>query len=398
MKCRANKGITLWLVVVAFSMSSLAFGQTPGQRLVAVEAMATIPAGNVQQAKQEALSKALRLAVEQVLKELVLPEKLQSANSVLAIADRFANIEAVQSEQTQGDTYVLKASVTVFVLQAPEGKEALLPKLRAMGLVPSWRLMVVIPETHLRRPRIPDPAAETEIVRQLVEAGFKVVDQASIRPIRYSPEVERALEGDIAVLRQLGRRFGVDIVIIGEAFSDLVGRTPIHDPILKTTTELVSCRARVEARAVRVDTGEIVAADGVHVSGAEATEELASKKALQNAGAKLAAQLIPKIAALPMPRVRIVKVIISGWKSRQEAGRFEEALRHLPQIRSVIHLDFTGNTNICEVEMEVMEATKLAALLEQHPSLKPFNIVIVNDSPGKVEGRIRNQPTTKRGK
>ena len=35
-----------------------------------------------------------------------------------------------------------------------------------------WRVIVLIPEQHLERPRIPDPAAETMICKQLIVADY----------------------------------------------------------------------------------------------------------------------------------------------------------------------------------------------------------------------------------
>ena len=50
----------------------------------------------------------------------------------------------------------------------------------------------------------------------------------------------------------LGKKFGADIVIYGEAFSE---RTGIQG-------KQVTCRARVEVRAVRTDDATIIAANG----------------------------------------------------------------------------------------------------------------------------------------
>ncbi len=379
-------GLLLLSLIVVAALSQ-PIQRQQGRWQIIAEGFASITADE-KSARQEALRGAARTALEQVLRKIIPDEDKAKANLFLEQPERFTEVEAILDEQKRGDRYWVRARVTVFVSLAPDDKTPLLTMLKELGVLRKWRVMVVIPETHLQRIRIPDPAAETEIVRRLVEAGFSVVDQASVRALRYTPLALQAAEGDMDAIRQLGKRFGVDILIVGEAFSQLTGRTPIRDEVLKTTTELVSCRARVEVRAVRVDTLEVVAAEGAHASGAEATEELASKKALQIAGASIAASLLDTLITLPAPRLKVVKIVLSGWKNREQAGQFEEALRRLPQLHSVVHLDYDQGTNICQVETSAEVAAQLARILEQHPSLKPFRISIIKDSPGLIQGRV----------
>ena len=146
-------------------------------------------------------------------------------------------------------------------------------------------VMVIIPEFHIQR-RIPDPAGETEIIRQLIDAGFQVKDPSVYAAIRDSERLKRA-QSDASAAREIGREFGADIVIIGEAFSEM---SPSQ-----SQRGLISCRARVEARAVRTDDATIIAADGRHAGGAEITESGSAKLALKNAGAEMADYLLEKM-------------------------------------------------------------------------------------------------------
>jgi hypothetical protein len=140
------------------------------------------------------------------------------------------------------------------------------------------RIMVVISETPLDR-RIPDPAGETEIIRQFLQAGFRIVDQEQTRHIRDSDQVRQALAGDIEAVQRLGQRYGVEVLIVGAAMSEKA----LSSGLLG---DLISARARLEARAVRTDTGDILVADGQVASGVDITEYSAGKKALTEAGKK----------------------------------------------------------------------------------------------------------------
>lgn len=138
-------------------------------------------------------------------------------------------------------------------------------------------VMVIIPEVHISRPA-PDPAGETEIIRQLIEAGFRVVDPSVYASIRDNERVNAASK-DAGAAATLGAEFGADIIIIGEAFSESIDRT---------SSNMFSCRARVEARAVSTTDATILGADGRHAGGVDISELTAAKVALRNAGGEMA--------------------------------------------------------------------------------------------------------------
>ena len=139
-------------------------------------------------------------------------------------------------------------------------------------------VMVIIPEFHIQR-RIPDPAGETEIIRQFLRAGFRVIDPSVYASLSDARRLA-AGGGDAAEARAIGREYGADVVVIGEAFSEMAPG--------QSQNGLISCRARVEARAVRTSDASIIAADGRHGGGAEITESASAKTALKNAGAAMA--------------------------------------------------------------------------------------------------------------
>lgn len=153
--------------------------------------------------------------------------------------------------------------------------------LLASGNAPS--IMVIIPEIHIQR-RIPDPAGETEIIRKFTEAGFRVVDPSVYDDIRNSEKVLSAAK-DASQAQMIGRQFGADIIIIGEAFSERAANQG----------NMITCRARVEARAVSTKDATIIAANGTHAGGADITESSSSKVSLANAGALMADYLLERM-------------------------------------------------------------------------------------------------------
>ena len=151
----------------------------------------------------------------------------------------------------------------------------------------SWRkkvrVAVVIPEVVIRR-QVPDPAAETVILKHLLDAGFKCVEQTSIARLRYNPQVAAAIK-DAAGAAELARKLKVDVLVIGEAFSEA-------GPMLGT---FHNYRSRVEIRAIHADSSEIVAVASSTGKSSDIGEFVAAKNALEDAAAKSAQQLIAEL-------------------------------------------------------------------------------------------------------
>lgn len=126
------------------------------------------------------------------------------------------------------------------------------PKLKGKTL-PS--VYVEIPEWHIGR-AVPDPAAQTELVRLLRQLGFEVLDK--------------------------GKRAEANVVISGEAFSEFAMRLG----------EMVSCRARVEVKLTEVSSSKLLWADRETAISLGLAENIAGKDALQQAALEMSERLV----------------------------------------------------------------------------------------------------------
>jgi hypothetical protein len=120
-------------------------------------------------------------------------------------------------------------------------------------------LLVKLPEQHFGAPAS-DPAAETEFSLLARQCGFTLVDGSGTA----RPEVE----------------------LRGEAFSERGLRKG----------NLVSCKARVEIKAVDAQTGKVLVTDRQMGVAVDLSEQIAAKSAIQNAVADLAERVLPKLA------------------------------------------------------------------------------------------------------
>ena len=150
-------------------------------------------------------------------------------------------------------------------------------------------VMVMIPEHHISRP-VPDPAGETEIIRQFIEFGYDVLDPSQIIALQERNNIQEFISNPDKAA-EFGRRFGSDIIIVGEAFSEFASNM---------NGGMVSCRARVEARAIDTKTGKILSTNGMHAGGTDLSEAVAGKQALKNAGGQMAQYFINSLCAMNM--------------------------------------------------------------------------------------------------
>lgn len=264
--------------------------------------------------------------------------------------------------------------------------------LGGMAALRKLTCVVLIPETHLTHPRIPDPAAETEITRLLLAAGVRVKDDARLRELREERWVREAATGkpNAAKLAELRARFGADILITGEGITERVAQEQVD-------RASVICRGRVEVKAIRMDTGEIIAAEAAHAPGRDLSEALSSKSALQTAGGQVGSKLIVSMAqnlanaqgGNPGAGAVTMEVEIAGFANLKEANAFLTALGQLPAIQNADLQDWKGGVLFASLKVDPNAARKVGLMLETNDKLAKFNVEVSDSNAAKVMGRVK---------
>lgn len=240
-------------------------------------------------------------------------------------------------------------AVATTVAQAqPSARAGLPPQIAQL------RFAVLIPEEVLRRP-VPDPAAETEIMRALVQGGFRVVDPTqqernSARNLLRSPSAQAA--------RDLQTRLQADYLITGEAFAEEHG----------AVSGLRGYTARLEVKVVDLASGQIVHAQAFQGSGVGLTDALAGKTALMNvgraAGAQLPALLVRALGEAPQTARRALVLRIAGDPTFSQVSGLLTRLGAQPGVGDTVIRNVDAGGAVLEVQFGGSVA-ELGLLLER---------------------------------
>ncbi len=319
--------------------------------------------------RDDALRDAMRAAVEQALGTLVNSETLvQNAqvvnDEIYTKSHGFVEDYQIISEQQANGQVAVTARITVNT--EPNSKlRTKLQQLRLIDSIGDPRIGVIISEYYLSQPVI-DPSGETTVVRVLRDAGFnRIVDPNQLAKNRYTDVIKAIAHGDRQSALNLATAHQLDFLVVGEAFSEYAGNLE--------NSGVHSCRATMEAKIFKVDTGEIIAANSFQAGGVDITKFTAAKKSLNNAGELMGKFLVDKLMAYAGNPEKTLQLIIKGIPSYNKLSIIDSGLRRTNGVKNVfvrsytsgtavIDLNFTGNPRSLAATLEKLDGVNLAVV------------------------------------
>ncbi|AIF54233.1 hypothetical protein UFO1_4698 [Pelosinus sp. UFO1] len=305
--------------------------------------------------RDDAIRDALRIAVEQAVGALVDSNTISNNNQIISDeiyvhSQGFVQDYHIISEQSNRGSYTVSVNVTVDT----EPQSALYNKLQKLKLIEVMlrdpRIAVIIPEFH-QASSIANSASETVVIQKLRDAGFKhVIDARQLQHVQENQLVRAILDDDFESAKVLATTEQLDYVIVGEATSQYVGAV--------YSSSIKSSRAHISAKLLKVDTGEIIAAQGADASGADITPLLSSKKALAASGEKIGSFMVRKLMEYAGDSNKTVTILIKR-ASFDKISSIQNSLKRISGVQSVTLHSY--NSGIAQIDVNYTGAPKLLA-------------------------------------
>lgn len=205
------------------------------------------------------------------------------------------------------------------------------------------RIMIILPEKRDGEKATASFSENAAMKRFLNNYLFRLVEKEQADKIRESDKLKAALKGDTAAAAAAGLEVAADLIIVGEA---------VAKPFKGNLGGLVSVSAVVNARAVRADTAEVIAANpGIITRGLDITDESAAQKALVTAGERMASEFIDAVLAKWRQEVKkgaTLDVVVDGVDYKK-LKVVTNALAKLEGVRDVQSLYLVGRRSLLNV-------------------------------------------------
>lgn len=202
---------------------------------------------------------------------------------------------------------------------------------------------------------------ENVFLDKFTEKGFEMIDhEVAARNIKVTGAY-KVQNLSIEQARTLGNQADAEVVIVGKALAKLQG----------TVGSLTSAGANLSLRAVRTDTGQVLASATTNAAAVHLSDETAGIEALKKAAAEAAEQMSAKILAQYSKEVggtRSIAITVRGFQSKTQFVRFKDVLRN--QVRGIKDLQERSFAN--GVARISVDSKNSAQILSDELSLKTF--------------------------
>ena len=261
------------------------------EKEVTAEGVAAItPSKDKLKAEEEALTDAMRNAVEQgvgvyVDSQTVTKNYQLIRDNILAKARGIVKSYDVLDKKVENDLVRIKISAVVSLSQLRED-------LAAIGLYKqllSYPTMMVLGVEKLDGIVLDQFIVGNIMNEKLLEKTFDLVDKDQIQALQ-KRDVEGAVD-DYNLAVTLARRFGADIIVTYKANVTTDGRE--YNSIMKQ--DLYKCTANVEAKVINASSARMAGAKTVRQKGASEGKDNAANTALERSAKELYEPLIKQI-------------------------------------------------------------------------------------------------------
>ena len=190
-------------------------------------------------------------------------------------------------------------------------------------------------------------ACSDAIAQGLLERGYKVVDRSELASIRVAEATQALLRGETEkALQPIVQKLNAEVVITGKATGSVLATEGLGG--------LISYRATLSAKALKAQTGDILATVSVQGSGLDGTKDAAAQKAMAQLGKNASNDLAGRIAS-ELARRSTVLVTVRGLSNLNRLGEVKDLISKTSGVGDIYMRSFGGNA--AEIEVKINSAT-----------------------------------------
>ena len=366
-------------------------------KVVTSEGVAVVQGSNLDIARDAAVSDAQQKAVEQAIGILI--DSQTQVENFQVISDNILSqtkgyIKRYNVVREVKEDNLLRVSITAEVALGKLGDD-----LSAIGILMGQmhkpRTMTLIAEQNIGQEwhawwwygpgavhaqQTEMSIVDNTLMDKFVEKGFEMIDhQAAAQEIKVT-QAYKVQDLSAQQALTLGNQAHAEVVITGKGLAKLYGNVG---------GGLKSVQADVSLRAVRTDTGQVLATATTHGAAVHLSEIAAGNDALKKATSEAADQLITKILAVYSKEVggtRSVNITISGLNKTQFV-KFKDVLRS--QVRGIKGLNERSFQN--GVAKLSVDSKNSAQIISDELSLKDFGtfgVEVISSTANQLELRV----------
>jgi len=348
-------------------------------------------------AREQAKDDALRGCVQQVATTVV--TAATETDQAQLLSDRiyahsvgYVRKFQILEDRQDGDTWLTKVRCEVSEAKLDEDLLAAGIAYRRDGMP---RVLVLVAEQAIDATRASGwwqgggNAADLRVVEnafmdRMEKSGFSFVD-AEVLQGKVRLEVVGA-DPNVQQARDLGVKSGAEIVVIGRAIAKPLGEFPLDNGTF------YSAAANVSARAVRTDTGEVVAAaEFTGTAGRGFDQTTAGRNALSEGGRQLARELFSRIGRVwvrEQSGLRRIALSVKGVDDYARLAGFKNAL--LRRVRGVKDVQERAmEDGRAELDVTIAGTSQSLATDLATRKLEGFALKVRKVTQGAIEVEIR---------
>ena len=219
-------------------------------------------------------------------------------------------------------------------------------------------------------------AVENAFMDRFTSKGFEFIDhEAAAKDIKVT-KAYRIPNLSVAQSKTLASQVDAEVVIIGKAVAKLYG---------EISGGMKSVQADLTARAVRVDTGQVIATATTHAAAVHISEITAGNDALRKAANEAADDMIAKILAVYAKETgstRSINITISGLDKTQFVKFKDVLMNQVRGIKDLYERSFTGT--LAKISVDSRNSTQM---LSDELALKDFgtfSVEVVGSTPNSL--------------